>query len=153
MQRAVGSYMVKGPYLGDREMSLRAALELMKECNVRHLPITEDNKLIGIVSERDIQNMIHLYESKSLTIEDIMKRDVFFVTRSTPLREVIEQLRERKIGSAVVVDQEKTCVGIFTTIDALDVLADLLDHDDDEENVLSIEDYFESWSYPRAAHV
>ncbi len=143
MEKSIGEFMIKSPYVGEAEMSLQEALEFLVECGVRHLPIVEEGKLIGLVSERDLRACSALPQADKLLVGDIMKREVYVAKRSTPLREIVSTMQERKIGSAVVVNNSKEVLGIFTVIDALGILVDLLDEENLED--IFVDDYYDAW--------
>ncbi|MBS2023774.1 MAG: CBS domain-containing protein [Deltaproteobacteria bacterium] len=102
------------------------AHKLMSEHHIRHLPVLDDGKLVGVVSMHDL----HLLETlkdvdpRTVTIEDAMTREVFAAQADERIDEVAEVMAERKIGSAVVMDAGAV-VGMFTTVDALRALVDL----------------------------
>jgi acetoin utilization protein AcuB len=101
---------------------------LMREHQIRHLPVLEAGKLVGVVSERDL----HLIETlpdadpDEVAVEDAMTSDVYTVNFDDPVDDIVEQMAKRKYGSAVVLNRRGTIEGIFTTTDALQVLADIL---------------------------
>ena len=123
----IGQRMTKTPHLIGVEQSLRVAHDLMRKYEIRHLPVLHGGKLIGLVSLRDL----HLVETlrdvdpETVRVEDAMTQDVYAVGAKTPLKEVVNEMARRKLGSAVVVEGA-TVVGVFTTVDALEVLAELL---------------------------
>lgn len=144
MSTDLASTMIRSPYVAEPGMTLRNSLDLMRELDIRHLPVIQDGKLVGLVSERDLKAAALLPEAERLRLEDIMKREVYAVLKDTPLRNVVETMADRKIGSAVVLNMRKEVVGIFTTIDALFVLVDLLD-DETADELLLKDDLYESW--------
>jgi acetoin utilization protein AcuB len=100
----------------------------MREHAIRHLPVFEAGKLIGIVSERDLA-MIETLRSVNLdelTVEEAMVQDVYAVPADAPVDEVVEQMASRKLGSTIALDRQGRVSGIFTTVDALQFYADLL---------------------------
>ncbi|MCM2281242.1 MAG: CBS domain-containing protein [Bdellovibrionaceae bacterium] len=143
MDSAIGSYMVKSPYVGDGNWSLKEALAFLMECEFRHLPIVAGGRLVGVVSERDLRAAAALPQASQLTVGDIMKQDVFVATRQTSLRQVLRTMQERKLGSTVIINDERAVIGIFTVTDALRILVDLLS--DDEGDDLLVDEYFEVW--------
>ena len=147
MQKSIERHMVKSPLVVGGDFTLKQAHDLMKECRIRHLPITESGRLIGLVSDRDVREAMALPQGKDLRISDIMKADVIVARRADSLRAVVCEMQEQKIGSVVVVDANRNCIGIFTTIDALKILADMLE-DEDASSVLNFEDYVETWRVP-----
>ena len=121
--KEIESYMVKSPYVGESAMKVGEALNLLREYEIRHLPIVEDGELVGVVSERDLREAAALPQADKLTVDDIMKSEVYVVRKATPLRDVINEMIDRKVGSAVVVNSDREVLGIFTTTDALRILA------------------------------
>jgi acetoin utilization protein AcuB len=119
--------MTRTPLLIGVEQSLSAAHEVMRSNGIRHLPVLHGGKLVGMVSQRDL----HIVESlrdvnpDDVTVEEAMTQDVYAVPPRTPLREVVNEMAERKLGSAVVVEGTRI-VGVFTAVDALDTLVGIL---------------------------
>jgi acetoin utilization protein AcuB len=123
----IGDRMTKTPHLIGAEQSMRAAHDLMRTHDIRHLPVLHGGKLIGLLSLRDL----HLVETlpdvdpERVRVEEAMTQDVYAVEPKTPLKLVVSEMASRKLGSAVVVEGTKV-VGVFTTVDALDLLAERL---------------------------
>jgi acetoin utilization protein AcuB len=118
--------MTSGPFaVGPRE-PLVSARRLMEKYELRHLPVYSDGKLVGIVSDRDlnlVQTLAHAPPG-AITVEDAMTPDPYATSPDTPLIDVLRVMVDRKIGSAVVVDREQI-VGIFTATDAMQALVDV----------------------------
>jgi acetoin utilization protein AcuB len=127
MKPTIRQYMTHNPHTIGREQTLEVAHRVMREHRVRHLPVLEGGKLVGLVSQRDL----HLIETlrdvdpAETTVEEAMTMDVYVTAPNTPLAEAARVMAENKYGSAVVVDRAKI-VGVFTTVDALLALAQLL---------------------------
>ncbi len=119
--------MTKTPHLIGSEQSLKAAHDVMRAHHIRHLPVLHGGKLIGVLSQRDL----HLVETfrdvdaETVRVEEAMSQDVYAVTPKTPLKQVVKEMAARKLGSAVIVEGTKV-IGVFTTVDALETLADTL---------------------------
>lgn len=120
----IAEFMTKNPHSIGVEQTLSVAQVLMRKRHIRHLPVLHGGRLVGLLSLRDI----HLVETLSdvdpdkVTVEDAMSSDVYQVPSTAPLTQVAGEMAKRKLGSAVVVDNGKI-VGLFTTTDALSVLA------------------------------
>ncbi len=127
MRPTIRKFMTASPHTIGQEQTLVVAHRMMQENHVRHLPVLEGGKLVGVLSQRDL----HLIETlrdvdpKTATVEEAMTMDVYVTSPSTPLDEAVRVMAEHKYGSAIVVDRGKIA-GIFTTIDALEALAGLL---------------------------
>jgi acetoin utilization protein AcuB len=123
----IAERMTKTPHLVGTEQSLKTAHDLMRTHRVRHLPVLHGGKLIGVVSERDLHlvETLHDVDPARIRVEEAMSQDVYAVPPTTPLRDVLREMANRKLGSAVVIDGTKV-VGIFTTVDALETLVGML---------------------------
>lgn len=143
MNPNIEKWMVRTPYVASRDMKPQVALDMMKELEFRHLPVVEDGRLVGIISDRDLREISHLPQASLLVISDIMRKNVYAVRRDAPLKEIVLGMLDRRIGSAIVLNARQEVVGIFTTTDALRVLSDLLD--DGEEGLFLDDDLYESW--------
>jgi len=123
----VARYMSLDPVTVSPNDPMAIAHRLMRERHVRHLPVVEHGRLVGIVSDRDL----HLLESlrdvvpTEVTVGEAMTTDVYAVPLDTALDEVTHEMMDRKLGSVVVVGP-RGIEGIFTSIDALRALSDLL---------------------------
>ena len=125
---SIADYMTPGPELIEPHEPLPRALKVMREHEIRHLPVTEHGKLVGVLSKRDVGLVTTLAHAPpdAITVEDAMSEHPYTVTPDTPLNEVARVMAERKLGSAVIVDRGEV-VGVFTTVDALNALADALE--------------------------
>jgi acetoin utilization protein AcuB len=122
---AIAKYMTAGPHTIGREQSLIAAKQLMHKSHVRHLPVLHAGKLVGIVSERELDVITALPGSKQLSVEDAMVPDVYTIGEDAQLETVAAEMARLKIGSAIVL-KDGDVVGVFTAVDGLRALADVL---------------------------
>ena len=112
--------------------TLREAYELMQEGGFRHVPITDDDILVGIVSDRDV--LLHATDEEGVMfvpdrpLADVMTRDVMTCTTSARLAGVADLMVEHKIDALPVTDGEGHLVGIVTSTDLL-LLMGIRDHD------------------------
>jgi acetoin utilization protein AcuB len=120
--------MTKTPVTIGRNASLAKAHELMREHGIRHLPVVQGGRVVGIVSRGDL----HLLETiadfplDAVDVDEAMTADPYVVTIDTPLDRVVDTMAKHKYGCAIVVDAEGAAAGVFTTIDAMRVLAEQL---------------------------
>ena len=110
---------------GEEPMSV--AHRLMREQRVRHLPVLQHGKLVGVVSDRDLRLVETLEEvdPRKISVRQAMTTHTYIVGPDAGLDEVVQMMSEHKYGSAVVTDQGRI-VGIFTSVDACRAFADLL---------------------------
>jgi CBS domain-containing protein len=116
------------------ETTLPVATALMKDKQIRHLPVVENGRVVGMVSRGDLreasisasinadQYELHFLLSR-LTVGKLMTRKVFTVTPDAPVVHVAELMTENKIAGLPVVDPEGVVIGIVTESDLLKMLA------------------------------
>jgi acetoin utilization protein AcuB len=117
---SVRHYMTPAPQCISPDATLAEALRLMQQIGARHLPVVEDGKLVGLVSQRDILAIEArgVGEPSRVPVSSAMQTEVYGVSPDTPLDEVTATLASRKYGCAVVWTGSAV-VGIFTTTDAM----------------------------------
>lgn len=123
----VRKYMTTLPHSIGAEQSLDKADGMMREYKIRHLPVMKGGKLVGLLSQRDIE-LVQSFDTQPITeipVVEAARDNVFTVAPDAKLNEVVRRMAGDKLGSALVVDNGKL-VGIFTDTDALQALDDLL---------------------------
>ena len=123
----VRRYMTASPYTMDRDQAVTDAESLMKLHGIRHLPVVEGTTLVGVISELEIGFLVALRTRlpDRLPLGDVMTANPYVVAPDEDLQEVARHLVERKESCAVIVDKGRV-VGVFTQIDALRALIDLV---------------------------
>lgn len=121
----VNELMSRLPAEIDRHESLAAAVDRMREEGVRHLPVLDGTTLYGVLSPRDVTTAwVREGEAASeMPVGDVCSTNPLAVEPTETVRDVARQMVERGITSAIVVDGS-VLVGIFTSSDALSILAE-----------------------------
>jgi len=124
----VYQYMTLAPHTIGPRQSLAAAGRMMRDNDVRHLPVLDGGRLVGLLSQRDLLLVEAMpgVNPTDVRVEEAMVQDVFTVPRDAPIGEIVETMLAKKLGSAVV-DDDGRVIGVFTTIDALRALHELLE--------------------------
>lgn len=123
----VEEYTTPDPVTAGENASVEELRNLMKENNVRHIPILGAQQVVGIVSDRDLKVVtgLNLNEKSLVRAADIMARDPVTVSSQDSLDQVAYLMSSRKIGSVIVNDGDKF-YGIFTSTDALNALIEIV---------------------------
>jgi acetoin utilization protein AcuB len=123
----VRTFMTPSPHTVGRQQSLRVARSLMREHHIRHLPVLDGGKLVGVLSERDlgVAEGLSAADPAAITVEEAMTAATYVVAPDAPLETVAAEMAELKLGSAVVMEAGHV-VGVFTSVDALTALVTLL---------------------------
>ena len=129
MQTLIRDSMTRSVHTIGASLTLADAAKMMRKHKIRHLPVLEGGALVGLLSDRDVQviSSISDLDPSCILIEDAMTQAPWTVSPTTPLLEVAMHMAEQKLGSAVVMENDKV-VGVFTTTDGMRVLAELLRH-------------------------
>ena len=108
------------------------ALGLCRERRIRHLPVLEEERLVGIVSDRDLRSAAPALGDpgrasalEELRIQDVMTREVVTAHPGDPIEEAANRMRERRIGCLPVVEGGDL-VGIITSSDVMEALVYLV---------------------------
>ena len=121
--------MTRNPVTVDSETLVLEAQKIMKENNIRRLPVMEKGKLVGMVTKHDLleaspspATSLSVFELNYLLakmkVKEIMKRNPVTITPDTPFEEALKLGQEKKIGSFPVVADGKL-VGITTESDII----------------------------------
>ncbi|MET0795270.1 MAG: CBS domain-containing protein [Polyangiaceae bacterium] len=124
---SVQKYMTTSPHTIGEDQPMALAHRMMREHHIRHLPVLRGAKIVGLVSDRDL-NMVETLrdvDPRKVLVSEAMSQDPYLVSPEAGLDEVVATMAKQKYGSAVVTQHDKV-VGIFTTVDACRAFSDLL---------------------------
>lgn len=126
----MGSPVTLGP-----EDTLDLANDVISLGRIRHIPVVEDGRVVGLLSQRDLigaaANQIFGLKQRStsallktILIKDVMKKRVITVEPHTKIQAVAQLMADKKIGCVPVVS-EGALVGLVTTTDILRYVEEL----------------------------
>ena len=122
----VGRVMTTMPVVAPQDMPIDEAQELMLRAGVRHLPITNGDRLVDVVTDRDVAQHAasgrrsFAHGAPPVTLCELLTGAVPYVcTPDTPLDVVARCMVATNTDVAVVVNEQMNVVGIFTAVDAL----------------------------------
>ncbi len=128
----VEDWMQRRPVAVSPQETLRTAWRIIRENWIRHLPVVERGRLVGIVTDRDLRHALpsravgleiheipHLAEK--VRIWEVMARAVVTIHREAPIEEAARLLLRYRIGALPVVKGE-SLVGIITKTDLVRAL-------------------------------
>ena len=122
----VDEYTSSCTFTAELDTKISSLINIMVENEIRHLPIIDKGKAVGIVSDRDIKLVSNFDGANNMLASHIMTPDPYRVVTGTCLETVVFEMAKSKIGSALVVDSDEKIIGIFTLQDALNALVELL---------------------------
>lgn len=121
---SAAAFMTPQPVTIGRQEPLATAHRLMRENNVRHLPVLEHGDLVGVLSQRDLL-FLETLQGVALdddVVEDAMSTDAYAITADTPIADVAREMASKRYGCAVIMERGRVA-GIFTTTDALRLIS------------------------------
>lgn len=124
----ISHVMTPLPLTIDIEQTLAEAKRRMSELNVRHLPVLEGERLVGILSDRDVALASGVGATLEATsVGTAMTAGPYAVGPEEPLVAVLAAMWRQNVGSALVV-KDAQVVGVFTMMDAVRLLGQTLKH-------------------------
>ena len=97
--------MTPFPYSVERGAPLAEARRVMDRYKVRHLPVTDGHRLVGIITDRDLRSALAVPQSRkivsNLTVNDLYIADAYVVDLNEPIENVLLTMAERHIGLRV----------------------------------------------------
>lgn len=123
----IEKYMTTNPHSIGKDQTLSKAEKIMSQYGIRHLPVLDGGKFLGLVSDRDVKFLSTFkdVDPTKTTLDSMYIDKVFCADPDARLDEVCDVMAEHKYGSTVVMSNGKL-VGIFTWVDALRAMSELL---------------------------
>lgn len=129
----VEQWMTPNPITIEVDVSIIEAMHLMKEKNIRRLPVICKGKFCGVVTDRMIKEFtpgqsssmdtweVHYVLAKA-TVKDAMNPHPFTITPDAPLCEAARIVHDEKLYGLCVTDRENNLVGLLTTTNLMEAL-------------------------------
>jgi acetoin utilization protein AcuB len=133
--------MTPDPLTVTPEASLAEVWDLMREAEVRHVPVVQGGALVGMLSDRDlvrvdmgrllkVEGANALRQELATPVSQVMTSDVISVEPDTEVGDVISLLIDHKIGAVPVADAgTQEVLGIISYVDVLRALRNLLEEE------------------------
>lgn len=116
---------------------IKVAVDHMNAAHVRHLPVVNGRRLVGIVSDRDIRLFgmsvdgaadgdFQFRIGTEVTVREVMQEEPVLIGPDADLREALDLMIEDRVGAIPVVDEGDHLLGIVSYVDMLKLLQDRL---------------------------
>ncbi len=129
----VSDWMTPNPITIDENSSVIEAIHLMKEKDIRRLPVTGNGKFCGLITDRMLKEYtpskatsldtweVHYILSKT-PVKEAMNSKPFTVRPDTWLTNAAQLIHDNKLYGLCVTDQDDNLVGILTTTNIMEAL-------------------------------
>ena len=129
----VAQWMTTTPITIEKDATIIEAIHLMKEKNIRRVPVMDKGRIAGIVTEKRILDFkpskatsldtweVHYILAKT-PVTEAMNPNPYKVTPDTDLVDAARLLHDRKLNGVLVVNENDDLVGILTMTNALEAL-------------------------------
>ncbi len=96
--------------------NLKEAADKMRRIDVGVLPVCEGDKVLGILTDRDIviRAVAQGFNPDQIRVGDVMTKDVLFCFDDQSIEDAVELMREKKIGRVIVLDRARKLKGIVS---------------------------------------
>lgn len=130
--------MTENPATVSPEATIAEAWELMRDLDIRHLPVVDREMVVGMLSDRDLgaldvgrllteEGVDAVRRSLARPVIQVMSADVVTAEPETDVAELITLFLEQKVGAIpVVLPDSRRLVGIVSYIDILRAVQDVL---------------------------
>ena len=129
----VRDWMTSNVITTRRNTAISSAHQIMRENNIRRLPVVENGQLIGLITIGDVREAspsdattLSIWELNylwaQLVVEKVMTENVYTVTPDASVLDVAELMLEHKVSGIPVVDTDNKLVGVITESDIFRML-------------------------------
>lgn len=127
----VREWMTSPAIMVSPTMEAQEALDLMAEFHFRRVPVTQEGKIVGIVTRDDLEAKLGwdrlAWRRLDRRVGDAMTPNPFTVGPDDPLEKAVELMLQHRIGGIPVVEHE-TVVGIVTESDVFRAFVQVMAH-------------------------
>jgi acetoin utilization protein AcuB len=120
---SVAALMTPFPHFVRLDDPIARVAELMKQHDIRHVPVRDGDRVVGVVAERDLRAGVR---PGAASVREIQVDPPYTVELGAPLDTVLREMARRRVATAVVLRSEKLA-GIVTATDLCRALAELLE--------------------------
>jgi CBS domain-containing protein len=113
------------------------ALEIMAEANISAIMVTEDDKVVGIFTERDYSRKCELkgLSAENTPVREVMTEQMMTITKKTSIDQCMKLMNQYQIRHLPVIEND-TMVGMVSMRDVVDTLLS-----DREATIIGLENY------------
>lgn len=101
------------------------AVSLLYNKRISGLPVVDsEKKLVGIITENDVLNLVFSGNARTTKVSDIMTRNVLSFSPETEVDKISLAISEKKYRRVVIVDEQNKVIGIVSRHDIIKIILD-----------------------------
>lgn len=121
----IKNWMQTDPITIERTALLQDASKLMKDHGIRHLPVVDDENLVGFITESDLRQFSFPSMIEDIPVHQVMVLNPITINPHTSVESAARLIHDYKIGGLPVLDKKKL-VGIITLQDLLEAFIEVM---------------------------
>jgi CBS domain-containing protein len=108
--------MTRKVQLAEPTLPIAKAAQKMRDLNIGFLPVCENDRLIGTLTDRDItiQSVAQGRDPRLASVREIMSQQVFYCYEDDDIEHAAEHMKEREVRRLVILNREKRLVGVLS---------------------------------------
>ena len=111
----VSKFMTRDVQLVTPTQTIRDAARMMAELDAGSLPVQQDDRLVGMITDRDIAvRAVAHGKSPDTPVRDVMSREVLYCFDDQEVKDIARNMGEVKVRRLPVVNRDKRLVGIIS---------------------------------------
>ena len=122
----IKEWMVKNPITVTKDHTLQECADLMKEHSIRHLPVVDNGRLSGLLTENGLRQAFLASMFEDLGLGDVMIKEPITARQDMEIEDAAKIIFQNKIGGLPVVDAEARVVGIITVVDLVAAFIEIM---------------------------
>ena len=121
----VKNWIKRAPVTIKRTALLQEAYQLMKKHSIRHLPVVEDDQLVGFITESDLRHFFFPSMVEDIPVHQVMVLNPITININSSIETAARLIHDYKIGGLPVLDKKKL-VGVITASDVLSAFIEVM---------------------------
>lgn len=111
----VSKFMTRDVQLASPTQTIREAAQLMAKLDAGALPVAQDDRLVGMITDRDIAiRAVAQGKSPDTTVKEVMSQEVLYCFDDQEVKEIAHNMGDVKVRRLPVVNRDKRLVGIIS---------------------------------------
>lgn len=111
----VSKFMTRDVQLASPTQTIREAAQLMAKLDAGALPVAQDDRLVGMITDRDIAiRAVAQGKSPDTSVKEVMSQEVLYCFDDQEVKEIARNMGDVKVRRLPVVNRDKRLVGIIS---------------------------------------